>query len=403
MLFRRIAPAVAAVLLLIVPRPAPACPFCNLDGGQSLSDELKKADLVIYGTLSNAKGDPTDPDRATTDLAIDMAIKPHDLVKGKKSITIPGFWRGDDKTPKHLIFCNVTNGKIDPYRGLGFPADSKLPEYLKGALEARTKAPAERLKYFFDYLESADIEISNDSYKEFAFADYPEVKAFGEAMKADPARVKTLVGWFKDPNTRQFRFGLYGLLLGQCGKADDAKVLRALLDDPTGGPVSGRDGVLAGYVLLDPKGGWEYVRKMIADTEQGFNTRYAGLRTVRFLWDNGTGIVSQEQLLATMKVMMDQPDIADLPINDLWKWKRWELTPVVLAYAAKETHTKFPIITRAILRFCIAATIADPQNAAAAEFVAKYKAKDARTVEFQEGQVRDELKSATPAAPSKPK
>ena len=397
MLSRWIVPAAAAVLLVVVPRPAPACPFCNLDMGQSLADELKQADLVLFGTLSNAKGDPADPDRGTTDLAIDLAIKPHDAVKDKKAIVLPKYWPSDGKNTKYLIFCNVVNGKLDPYRGVGFPANSKIPDYLKGALDARKKDATERLKFFFDYLESPEIEISNDAYKEFAFADYPEVKAFGAGIKSDAARVKALRGWLKDPNTRAFRYGLYGLLLGHCGAADDAKMLRAMLDDPDGGPISGRDGVLAGYVLLDPKDGWGYVRKLVGDRDKDFNARYAGLRTLRFLWENAQGAVPEDQLLGAMKEMIDQPDLADLPIDDLWKWKRWELTPNVLAYSTKESHTKYPIINRAILRFSIAATIADPKNKAAADYIDAYRKRDPRTVEFQEGQVRDALKSATPA------
>jgi hypothetical protein len=216
----------------------------------------------------------------------------------------------------------------------------------------------------------------------------------------DKARVETLRGWLKDPNTRAFRFGLYGLLLGQCGQPSDAKLLRALLDDANG-PISGRDGVLAGYVLLDTKAGWDYVRGIVTDGSKDFNARYAGLRTIRFLWENAAGAVSQDQLLGAMKEMMDQADLADLPIDDLWKWRRWELTGTVLGYAAKDTHTRFPIIKRAILRFAIAASIADPKNAAAVEYVNQVRAKDPRVVEFQEGQVRDALKSMTPA-PAKP-
>lgn len=396
MLPRWIAPAAAVVVLLAVPRPAPACPFCNLDMGQSLADELKQADLVLYGTLSNAKGDPSDPDSGTTDLSIDLAIKPHDVVKGKTKVVLPKYWPGDGKSAKHLIFCNVIDGKLDPYRGVGFPANSKIPEYLKGAIEARAKKPAERLRFFFDYLESQELEISNDAYKEFAFADYPEVKEFATGIKGDKARVETLLAWLKDPNTRAFRFGLYGLLLGQCGQPEHAKVLRGLLDDPEGGPISGRDGVLAGYILLDPKSGWDYLRAIVADRTKEFNARYAGLRTIRFLWEYAHGVVPESQLLEAMKLMVDQPDLADLPIDDLWKWKRWEMTSTILDYSTKESHTKFPIVNRAILRFCIAATIADPKNATAAEYVNNYRKKDPRTVEFQEGQVRDALKMAPP-------
>ena len=39
-----------------------------------------------------------------------------------------------------------------------------------------------------------------------------------------------LIKWLKDPNTRGSRVGLYGLLLGHCGKPADAKTIRELLE-----------------------------------------------------------------------------------------------------------------------------------------------------------------------------
>ena len=169
----------------------------------------------------------------------------------------------------------------------------------------------------------------------------------------------------KDPNTRAIRYGLYGLLLGHCGRPEDAKAMRAMLDDPDGGPISGRDGVLAGYVMLDPKGGWEYVRKLVERPRQGLPPGTpASARSASCGRTRRASMPAGARCSAAMKEMIDQPDLADLPIDDLWKWKRWELTPNVLAYSAKESHTKYPIINRAILRFSIAATIADPKNTA---------------------------------------
>ena len=61
--------------------------------------------------------------------------------------------------------------------------------------------------------------------------------------------------WLKDPNTRGSRFGLYGLMLGHCGKPADAKTIRELLDDKERSFSSGLDGVLVGYIMLDKKAG----------------------------------------------------------------------------------------------------------------------------------------------------
>jgi len=395
-------PAVAVGLVLAVPGPAPACPFCS-PTGETLAGEVSQADFILYGTLTNAKRDPNDPtafNKGTTDLKIEMIIKNDPSLKGKKMVTIPKFLPPDPKNPnqKHLVFFKLYGGQLDAYRGEAVPADSKLPEYLKGAIGVRAKDSVARLTYFFDYLESPDLVISSDAYSEFGYADYKEIRALAEKWKNDPGKGKQLLAWLKDPNTRATRFGLYGLLLGHCGKPEDAKALRALLDDKDRSYTSGLDGVLAGYVLLDPKAGWEYLLGLIGNPKKDFSERYAGLRTVRFFREGRPDVIPQKQVLDAMKVLTDQPDLADLPIEDLRKWKVWELTPVVLGYAGKESHNTIPIVNRAILKFALAASQADPKNAAAAEYVKAARAKDAKKVEFLESLLKDEQKPAPAAA-----
>ncbi|MBX9582060.1 MAG: hypothetical protein K2X87_17280 [Gemmataceae bacterium] len=388
---RWLAPAVIATLLLA--GLAAACPFCS-PSGETLAGEVNQADFIVYGTLSNAQQDTSDPtafNKGTTDLSIDLVIKDHELLKGKKAITLPKYLPADAKL-KHLVFVKVYNGQFDAYRGVGVPADSKLPEYMKGAMAARGKEPVARLGYFFDYLESPELDISSDAYGEFGYADYKEVRAFAEARKKDRAKAAQVLGWLKDPNTRPNRYGLYGLMLGDCGRPEDAKALRALLDDPKRSYTSGLDGVIAGYVLLDPKAGWDFLLGVVGDAKRDFSERYAGLRTVRFFRESRPDVVDKGKVLAAMTTLLAQPDLADLPVEDLRKWGVWEMTPTVLGLAAKESHNTIPIVNRAVLKFALAAAAADPKNAAAAEFVSQARAKDPKKVEFLESLLKDELR-----------
>ncbi|MBA4188326.1 MAG: hypothetical protein C0467_10000 [Planctomycetaceae bacterium] len=399
MTFRFLIPAVAAVVLFSA-SPASACPFCS-PTGTTLTGEVAQADFIIFGSLSNATRDPNDPNslsKGTTELSIDLVIKPNDLIKGKKSITIPRYVPPDGKNSKHLIFFNIFNGQLDPYRGEAVPADSKLPEYLKGAMEVKQKDIVTRLRYFFDYLEDPDIVVSSDAYSEFGYADYKDVREIGNKLSAS-----TLLKWLKDPNTRGSRFGLYGLLLGHCGKPEDAKAIRALLDDKERSYTSGLDGVVAGYVLLDPKAGWEYLVGLIKDRQKDFPIKYAALKTVRFFWEFRPDIIPHADALAAIKMLMEDADIADMPIEDLRKWKLWDQTPAVLGLATKESHSGTPIIARAILKFAIAASWADPKNTAAIEYVNAARVKDPKRVQFLEEVLKDEQKPPTPPAGSEKK
>lgn len=406
MTLRCLVPAVAA--LLAVAAPAPACPFCG-PMGQTLTGEVPVADFILYGTLKNPQRDPNDPgaiNKGTTEMVIDMVIKPHELVKDKKTLTIPRYVLADGKDSKMLIFFKVENGQIDPYRGEVFAADSKLPEYMKGAIEVREKDIATRLKYFFNYLEDPDITISSDAYSEFGYAEYKDVHAIAPKLPAE-----TILKWLKDPNTRGSRLGLYGLIVGHCGKPEHAKALRELLDDKDRAFASGFDGMVAGYILLDPKAGWDYLLKVIKSPDADFPIRYAALKTVRFFWEFRPDVIPNEKVLEAMKLLMDIPDVADMPMEDVRKWKVWGLTPVVLGYATKESHNTIPINNRAVLKFAIAAAGADPTNKAAAEFVAAARKKDPKRVQFLEELLKDEAKPAPaggsagaekPAAATKP-
>jgi hypothetical protein len=387
---------VAAALVAFTP-PAQACPGCGPPSGQTLASEVAQADFILYGTLGNPKPSATDPTKGTTDITIEAVVKAHALVKDKKVFTIPRLVPPDAKPTKYMVFFNVVNGDVDPYRGVAVTPDSKLPEYVKGAIDVRQKDANTRLRYFFDHLESGDLEISSDAYNEFALAEYKEVIHLAPTLPA-----ATLLKWLKDPNTRPSRFGLYGFLLGHCGKADDAKAMRALLDDPDRKFSSGLDGMVMGYTLLDKTAGYSYLMKLLADPEKEFLVKHAGLKVLRFFWEFRPEVLTRKQLLDGAAALMTHPDIADMPIDDLRKWKAWEMTETVLKYAKQESHNALPINRRAILKFAIAATWDNPKNAAAAAFVEQARKDDPDRVKLLEDLLKDEMKPA-PVSPEPPK
>ncbi len=381
--------ALVAVALLDFTPPAVACPGCGPPTGQTLTSEVAQADFILFGTLENAKADPKDPGstKGTTDMKIEAVVKSHALVKDKKVFTIPRYVPPDPKPYKYMVFFNVVNGDVDPYRGVAVTLDSKLPDYVKGAIDVRQKDTITRLRYFFDHLESPDLEISADAYNEFAVAEYKEVSELAPKLSAD-----TLVKWLKDPNTRASRFGLYGLLLGHCGKDADAKEMRKLLDDPDRKFSSGLDGMLMGYTLLDKKAGYEYTLKLIADPASEFLVKHAALKALRFFWEYRPDVLTRKQMLDGMAALMTNADIADMPIDDLRKWQAWEMTDAVLKYSTVESHSSLPINRRAILKFALSASWANPKNTAAASFVEKARKDDPDRVKLIEELLRDEMR-----------
>src|SRR5262249_52962510 len=227
--FRR--PLVALVLLALVgpafAAESHACPFCA-GASKTLTQDAGDAMMILWGTPTNPQLDPTAEFRGTTDLQIETVVKDHAFLAGRKTITLNRYISVDPKNPvKYLVFCDIFNGKLDAYRGVALKPDSKIAEYLKGSLKIKDKDTPTKLAYFFQYLASPELAVASDAFAEFANADYKAFRVVAENLPPD-----TILKWLKDENPPASRFGLYGSMLGHCGKEEHAKTLRSLLDDP---------------------------------------------------------------------------------------------------------------------------------------------------------------------------
>jgi hypothetical protein len=384
--------AVLAGLVLAV--PAESCPFCSMQG-QTLTGDVAQASMVLYGTFKKPNGDAATGE-GKTDLEIESVIKrPADkdldkkVLGDRKVITLSRYVEQPEKM-KYLVFCDIFKGNIDPYRGVAVKADSDMPKYLQGALAVKDEKVGKRLRFFFDYLDNADIEISNDAYKEFANADYKDYRDMAKSLPAD-----RIVRWLKDPKTPEFRIGLYASMLGHCGREQDAALLRSLLDDPAKRVTSGVDGILAGYTMLKPKEGWAYTRDLLKDPKKEFLLRYAALRAARFLWEFRPDLIDRKELAQGVAQLLDQSDIADLAIEDLRKWQAWDMTDRILNLRGKAPY-EVPIVRRSILRFALS----NKDSKAAASYVAEQRKKDPDAVADAEELLKLEQAQPAPQAPA---
>jgi hypothetical protein len=374
---------------LALPAQVHACPFCSMQG-QTLVGDIGQASMVLYGSFTNAVPG-ADEGQGSTDLQIDAIIKTDPILGDKKVITLPRYVPTDKNAKvKFLVFCDVFKGKIDPYRGVPVQADSDIVKYLKGSLEVKDKDISARLRFAFDYLDNKEIEISNDAYKEFGNAAYADYKDMAAKLPADK-----IAKWLSDPETPSFRYGLYASMLGHCGTAKDADLLRKLLDDPQRRVSSGLDGMMAGDTLLKPKEGMAYIRSVLSDSKKEFMHRYAALQAVRFFWSSEPNVVDQKELVSSVRELLNQSDIADLAIEDLRKWGRWECCDEILGLQSRKSHN-VSIIRKAILRYALCCP-----GAKAAGYVQEWRKRDAETVKDTEELLKLETQSSAPVVSSK--
>ena len=381
-----------SVATLVIPSIALACPFCP-SAGQTMLGEVKQAHLIVFGSMSNARRDPNEFGKGTTDFEIEVVVKDHEFLKGKKTLTLPRYIPPDPKgKSKHLVFCEIYKGALDPYRGEQVPQDSKIAEYLKGAIDLQSKPVPDRLMYFFQNFDSPDWSISGDAFQEFSAAEYKDVRATAKLM--DPDKILKML---KDPNTSMNRYGLLGMLLGHCGKpVPHGQALKTFIDDPKVKQASGLDGLLTGYILLDPKAGLGYVAGLIADSKEEFLVRYAALRCMRFFWEYRSEVVPKEALIGSVMPLIDQADIADLAIEDLRKWERWDLAPKLMGLFEKPTHD-VPIVQRSLIKFALSAPATDQS---CAELLAKLKADPKQAERVKDLEQLLELEKPRPEKPT---
>jgi hypothetical protein len=361
---------------------SPACPFCS-QAGRTLVEEVTDAEFVMYGSFKNPRaGDGDNPDQ--TDFKIDSIIKKNEAIGDKKQITVDKYIRESPSDKRWLVFGSMFKGKIDLYMAQLVNADSGIDKYLTQALayQDRKKDPAKRLRFFFDYLDNAEAEIANDALKEWSLADYKDYRDIAKKLPADK-----LAKWLADPNTAQHRIGLYASLLGHCGTKENIPLLKGMLDDPTSRAGSGLDGILAGYVLLDPKDGWKAVDAFLATPSYSFNVRNAALRSARFFWDNRLDVVDKDTITTSVCNLLDESDIADFAINDLLRHGEWSPLERILALDTKPSHN-IAIIHRAILRYALCVPEDKDPKKLAKTFVDKIREKDPERVQAAEDLLR---------------
>ena len=378
--------ALAGVLLLIA-RPLPACTFCDgsIRSQQTLRTHYSQAKVVVHGPLKNARFDPA-TDNGTTDFHVSTVLKDDPARRDRTVLTMQRYQPVTGTAPPdYLLFCTVAGGNLEP--GYLLPAPPAVSAYVKAVAALDDRDPVGRLAFFFGHLDSTDPTVAADAFAEFARA------ADGEILKAarrfDAAKVRKMLA---DPKTPVERLGVFSFVLGVCGTPADGAFLATLLSaNPPSERVSAAfGGLLAGYVLLDPKGGWAFTAAVLGDDKRGYAQRLSAVGTVRFFQATRPA-ESKPHVLSCCAALLPHGDLADQAVEDLRRWGYWELTAGVLAQYAKPTHAA-PIVRRSIVRYALSCPTDD-----ARAFVDAARRTDPKLVR----DVEEMLARLAPAAPRK--
>jgi hypothetical protein len=201
-------------------------------------------------------------------------------------------------------------------------------EYLRRVQDLPEQGP-ERLAFFLDHLEDEDDSLARDSYDEFAVAPYADVRNLKDRLDAEQ-----LMAWIEDPAVQANRRRLYATLLGVCGTDAEAERIAAILSG-TGAAADhsevrgGLDALIACYVALKGAPALDLVDELFLDRQRGgkeapFTETYAAVMALRFLGEE-SDLVSRERVLSSLRLLLDEPKLADLVIADLARWQDWSV------------------------------------------------------------------------------
>lgn len=329
------------------------CPFCDAPSLTLAEQVDQSGHLLLAKWLGGEK--PTNETAGTAKFTIvEVAKSKSDLFKVGEEIELPQYISGDEEALYVLMGPGIKF--IDWH--VPNEATQSSWDYISNLppLETVQEKQIERLAYFLDFLQHPELTVSNDAYAEFASAPYEIITPLRDKMPRDNLRA-----WVSDPDTPVTRIGLYGLLLGLCGKEEDAEAMEQKILNPDSDFRLGIEGVMSGYLLITGEEGLRvleknkmesktYTNKDGEEVKLPFSEVYATMQTLRFMWTYEPDRIPKARLKKSMRTLLGRPELADLVIADLARWKDWDNQAQLMAMYDDEEFD-IPSIKRAIVRY----------------------------------------------------
>lgn len=372
-------PLAMLLVLLVTLSSAKACSLCGAGLRQvpTFREEAasESARVIIIGTAENPQ-----LNTRTTDLRITEVLRSAPPLQGKKIIPVKQYLpvANPKKPPQYLVFCDLNEGEFDPFRGVPLQGAGAM-DYVRKAIALDAKETSKNLLFFFRYLDHPDPEIARDAFREFAKAGDRDIAAV--ARQLDAAKLRT---WLTARETPPERLSVYALLLGACGTEADARMFKTMLEEANERTVNAYDGILAGYIHLRPREGWELAYSLLRDGRKPMLIRLAAARTISY-FHGAQPKESYEKVLKCLDAMIAQGELADIAIEDMRRWDiRTRSRDILALYGRKGFDA--PLMKRTIVRYALACK----GDANAAAFVEARRREDAEMVKGVEEELQFE-------------
>lgn len=351
---------IAAALVLLIAPTVSTCPFCTVES-RTLTEEIDSAAAAVLGKLvAEAEAVPadadneaavSDPDSGKATFKVVEVLRGDGRVKAGDEIKVVYFGEDEKDRTFFISGVGVENDALEWLTPL--PLGETAIDYIRKLPSVPTSG-GERLRFFQEYLENLDPLLAQDAYDEFARAPYAQVHELKGHMYHDK-----LVEWIKSPDVNPSRRRLYLTMLGVCGSDADLPLLeqmivsdysakKPILDalvtsgKALGGPIGldmwtemvdmeerqkklGLDATVACYLTLRGPDGLNLIdERFLKNPKVEYTHAYMTIMALRFHGEEGN-VIPKERLLASMRLLLDNPDFADQVIPDLARWEDWSV------------------------------------------------------------------------------
>jgi hypothetical protein len=372
---------IAASLCAVSARFAIACPFCTAES-QTLSEETQTADVVVLAKLIK-QAEPADdlqgrfgeydPNSGAATFEVVEVLRGQDAWAGAKEIQAVYF--GEFDRERLFLVSGISTERIDWMTPL--PLSAASVEYVR-KLSGVPPAGADRLAFFQEYLEHEEPLLAQDAYDEFARAPYSDLHDLRPRIHHD-----RLVRWISDPEISPSRRRLYLTMLGVCGTASDLPLLESLIASDfqamkphleqlvrsaiaIGGPIAtplwidmidqderrkklGLDALVACYLTLRGPDGLDLIDdRFLKNPHAEYTYVYSTIMALRFHGEEPSSNLPRERLLASMRLLLDNPEFADQVIPDLARWEDWSVLDRLVSMfksSDKNGYVRQPVVT----------------------------------------------------------
>lgn len=196
------------------------------------------------------------------------------------------------------------------------PLSPAAQEYLTTLY--RLPNAAERRKFHLQHLANADRDVADDAQFELEQLKHAELLHLKPHLQHD-----AIVAQIQNPEITASQLRLYFRLLGICGDERDLPLLEKIVQSNDRQDKRGLGDAIACYLTLKGAAGLPLIEERFLQGKQAdYADTYSAIMALRFhLYD--AQLIDRDRLLASLRVMLQRPELADLVIPDLAKQQDW--------------------------------------------------------------------------------